>query len=136
MQLAEGYRLVPRPLRLELQELQKIKLPAILHWGMNHFVVLTKASRSRVWIHDPAAGRRQYSYKELSKFFSGVALELVPSDSFVARNEQNSLKFLICGGDCQSYGETLRNFSCCRWSYSVSLYPCLSIHKYLLMMSW
>ena len=40
MQAAGKLHLAPRPLRLELGELPQLRAPCILHWDMNHFVVL------------------------------------------------------------------------------------------------
>lgn len=82
MTMADQLSLSPRALKVELESLDKLKLPAILHWDLNHFVVLTKVSNSGVVIHDPACGRRVISTQELSKHFTGVALELTPSPGF------------------------------------------------------
>lgn len=71
-----------RPLRLELEDLRELKTPCILHWDLNHFVVLTKASKSSVSVLDPAVGERKLSYAEVSQHFTGVALELVPTAEF------------------------------------------------------
>lgn len=71
-----------RPLRLELEDLAKLKTPCILHWDLNHFVVLTKADGRRAAVLDPAFGERRLSYEEVSKHFTGVALELTPSSEF------------------------------------------------------
>ena len=78
MEVGSQLGLVGRPLRLELPHLQSLRVPAILHWDMNHFVVLRQASRSGVVIHDPAFGARRYSNTEVAKHFTGVALELTP----------------------------------------------------------
>lgn len=74
--------LATRPLRLELEELRSVRLPCILHWDMNHFVVLERVGRNVVIIHDPAKGRVRHSYSEVSRRFSGVALEVWPSPDF------------------------------------------------------
>lgn len=71
-----------RPLRLELDDLPKLKTPCILHWNLNHFVVLAKADKSRVTILDPAFGKRTMRYTEVSEHFTGVALELTPTAEF------------------------------------------------------
>lgn len=71
-----------RPLRLELEDLPKLRAPCILHWDLNHFVVLVKAGRRRVTILDPAFGKRRLGYSEISKQFTGVALELEPGNDF------------------------------------------------------
>ncbi len=71
-----------RPVRLELDELGQLPLPCILHWDMNHFVVLKKVGRSTVTILDPAVGERRLALAEVSRHFTGVALELTPNARF------------------------------------------------------
>ncbi|WP_295952886.1 peptidase domain-containing ABC transporter [Rhodoferax sp.] len=73
-----------RALRLELDELAQLQLPCILHWDLNHFVVLTKVGRDHVRILDPAVGERKLPLAEVSKHFTGVALELTLNAQFVA----------------------------------------------------
>ena len=90
--LAEAEGMNCRGLKLEVEHLQRLAAPAVLHWDLNHFVVLVKARRRGVWIHDPAQGRRWYTWAELSKHFTGVALELRPSDRFRARPVARRLK--------------------------------------------
>ncbi|CAN0639159.1 ABC transporter [Burkholderia cepacia] len=82
MLIAYRLGLASRALRLELDELGKLRRPCILHWDMNHFVVLKSVSRGRITIHDPARGRRDVPLAEVSEHFTGVALELMPSPSF------------------------------------------------------
>jgi ATP-binding cassette subfamily B protein RaxB len=79
---AAGMDLACRPLRLELEKIGHLHCPAILHWDMNHFVVLTKVTRTGVMIIDPAAGERAMTIAEISPHFSGVALELTPTPTF------------------------------------------------------
>ncbi|WP_313068540.1 peptidase domain-containing ABC transporter [Atlantibacter hermannii] len=71
-----------RSLRLELTDLNKLRLPCILHWDMTHFVVLHEVGHKKCVIHDPAIGRRVLSLEEVSRSFTGIALELTPDDSF------------------------------------------------------
>ncbi|PTA69920.1 MULTISPECIES: peptidase domain-containing ABC transporter [unclassified Stenotrophomonas] len=66
----------PRALRVELDGLKDLMLPAVLHWDMNHFVVLKEVTRKGVVIHDPACGRVSLGYKEVSDRFTGIALEM------------------------------------------------------------
>ncbi|MGX3020317.1 cysteine peptidase family C39 domain-containing protein [Ursidibacter sp. B-7004-1] len=74
--IASDLKLITRPLSLELDELKLLRLPCILHWDFNHFVVLTKATDRYVVIHDPAFGKKKISLTECSKHFTGVALEV------------------------------------------------------------
>ena len=71
-----------RPLRLDLDELAQLQLPCILHWDLNHFVVLTKVGRRGVTILVPAVGERRLPMAEVSRHFTGVALELTPNADF------------------------------------------------------
>lgn len=48
-----------RPLRLDVDDLVKLKTPCILHWDLNHFVVLPRAGKSKITILDPALGERR-----------------------------------------------------------------------------
>jgi ATP-binding cassette subfamily B protein RaxB len=77
--VATALGLLSRPLRLELEELSELKTPCILHWDLNHFVVLARVTARTVVIHDPAVGVRKLSVDEVSKHFTGVALELTPT---------------------------------------------------------
>ena len=82
-----------RPLRLEIPELRRLRLPAILHWRMNHFVVLISHGRRRYVIHDPATGRRKISLSEFDESFTGVALELTPQRGFRRQTGKSTLSF-------------------------------------------
>nr|WP_314422659.1 peptidase domain-containing ABC transporter [uncultured Erwinia sp.] len=71
-----------RALSLELEEIGELRLPCILHWSLNHFVVLVAVKGHRYVINDPAMGRRVVQKKEMSENFSGIALELWPDSHF------------------------------------------------------
>jgi ATP-binding cassette subfamily B protein RaxB len=71
-----------RPLRLDLEELKQLATPCILHWDLNHFVVLKKVTRKGAVILDPALGERHLTTAEVSRHFTGVALELTPNADF------------------------------------------------------
>ncbi len=59
--------------------MRELRHPAILHWDMNHFVVLEKTEQNGIVVMDPAVGRLPLSWTEASSRFTGVALELTPS---------------------------------------------------------
>jgi ATP-binding cassette, subfamily B, bacterial CvaB/MchF/RaxB len=82
MGLADQLGFSTRPLRVELSALSKVRMPAILHWDVNHFVVLNSVSAKGAVIHDPAIGVRKLPLADLSKHFTGVVLELTPAASF------------------------------------------------------
>lgn len=81
-----------RPLRLELEDLPYLTTPCILHWDMTHFVVLAKATRTGLVLHDPAMGLRKMTYAEASPHFTGVAMELTPTPAFKPRDESRPLR--------------------------------------------
>ncbi len=80
--MAERLGLRSRALRVELEHLGRIALPAILHWNFNHFVVLKSVKKNLIVVHDPAVGERRVSFAEASTSFTGVALELAPTEEF------------------------------------------------------
>ena len=82
IQAADNIGLRSRPLKLELDDVERLTLPAILHWDMDHFVILKKLSKRKAVIHDPAVGIRRYRREELGRHFTGVAVELTPACSF------------------------------------------------------
>jgi len=82
MQVAGRLHLAPRPLRLELEELGQLRAPCILHWDLNHFVVLKSTDARGAVVHDPAFGVRRLTLAQVSKHFTGIALELTPTSEF------------------------------------------------------
>jgi ATP-binding cassette subfamily B protein RaxB len=84
--IANSLGLIGRPLRLGMADLQKLVLPAVLHWEFDHFVVVTKVGRHRILIHDPAAGRRVLDRVEAGAAFTGVAVEFTPAPDFAGES--------------------------------------------------
>jgi len=87
-----------RPLRLELDELDQLARPCILHWDLNHFVVLSKVDRHGIVVLDPARGERRLSIAEASKHFTGVALELSPGPDFAPKPEPPTVSWRQLSG--------------------------------------
>jgi ATP-binding cassette, subfamily B, bacterial CvaB/MchF/RaxB len=88
MQVAAQLSLACRPLRIEVGHLGQLRLPAILHWDMNHFVVLKEFRKNGIMVHDPAAGDKWFAVTEASKHLSGAALELSPTEEFSRIDER------------------------------------------------
>lgn len=91
VRMAEALQLNSRALRAELDELPQLQLPCVLHWDMNHFVVLVSVKGQEVQIHDPARGARRMKLDEFSRHFTGVALELLPATGFTPAAERRSV---------------------------------------------
>jgi len=90
--MADVIGLTCRPIRLDLSNLSNLKTPAILHWDLKHFVVLKKVKRNSLIIHDPARGECSFIFEDVSRHFTGVALELTPTPAFEKRDKIESVK--------------------------------------------
>lgn len=87
MAMAQGMNLQTRPLKLDMQHLHDLKLPCILHWDLNHFVVLKSVKTNHAIIHDPSVGERKLALNKFAQHFTGIAVELTPTDEFQRREE-------------------------------------------------
>ncbi|MBO0131947.1 peptidase domain-containing ABC transporter [Agrobacterium burrii] len=85
--IADDLAFTGRALKVEMDGLGQLKTPCILHWDMSHYVVLSRANRKWIKIHDPASGYRHLTLTEASAHFTGVALELTPAASFQKRQK-------------------------------------------------
>lgn len=88
VQISDDLGLSARVLKLDLGQLAKVKKPAILHWNFNHFVTLAKVTSRGITIHDPAKGRLNLDWNQVSESFTGIVIELVPSSNFERKDER------------------------------------------------
>ncbi|HEX2916143.1 MAG TPA: NHLP family bacteriocin export ABC transporter peptidase/permease/ATPase subunit [Chloroflexia bacterium] len=110
---ARQYGLNARGFKHEPEGLAGLKLPMIIHWNFNHFVVLEGFGRNRVYINNPASGPGSVSYEEFDAAFTGVALVMEPSETFekgglrfnvasvlwkLARGSEKSLLYVVLAG--------------------------------------
>lgn len=103
--IAGGIGMATRAVRCEVDELQDVRTPAILHWGFSHFVVLKRVRRNGLEVFDPARGDRLVSLSEASDYFTGVAMEVTPTPEFKKRRDRPPLKLsslLVFSGDIKS----------------------------------
>lgn len=96
--IAARMNLSSRAVRLEMDELADLRAPCILHWDLDHFVVLVRATRAGIWILDPARGERRLTLAAASHHFTGVALEVMPTDRFVPRVEKRAVSLRSMAG--------------------------------------
>lgn len=94
IQTADQMKLGTRAVRLELEDLGKLKLPCVLHWNLNHFVVLKAVDGQRLTLHDPAHGIRLLSMAEASNSFTGIALEVWPCSDFEKQEAKPQVKLM------------------------------------------
>lgn len=92
LQAARLYGLDARGARCETAGLASLKLPVIIFWEFNHFVVLEGWNRraTRFFLNDPAGGRRTVTAEEFDAGFTGVVLRLEPGASFIRRGPASS----------------------------------------------
>jgi ATP-binding cassette subfamily B protein RaxB len=89
--IADTMKLAARGVKVPLEGLAQLKLPAILHWDMNHFVVLTRVAGNAITVNDPARGRRVLRLAEVSDHYTGVAMEMTPATGFAERDEREKI---------------------------------------------
>ncbi len=92
MKIADRLHFSTRALRLELEELKNLQCPIILHWDLNHFIVLKTVKYRSIVIHDPAKGEQVLTFDEVSKHFTGIGLELIPTKEFKQKNEEKKAR--------------------------------------------
>jgi ATP-binding cassette, subfamily B, bacterial CvaB/MchF/RaxB len=107
IEIAQRLNLGTRALKLDLESLSQLRLPCVLHWNFNHFVVLREVSGRGVTIHDPALGIRKLSFREVSDSFTGVALELWPTGDFKPRQAAPAVKLRALIGPVSGLSRSL-----------------------------
>jgi ATP-binding cassette, subfamily B, bacterial CvaB/MchF/RaxB len=92
MDLSDRIGFSPRAIKVQMEGLSELHIPCILHWGMNHFVVLEKVSGDKALIHNPTGRSGWMAMSEVSEHFTGVALELRPNDRFETGQHHERLR--------------------------------------------
>lgn len=90
--LADKIGLTPRAVKLPLEQLANLHVPCVLHWDMNHYVVLERVRGDKALVHNPDGRSAWIPMSEVSHHFTGVALELRPSDNFETGQQRERLK--------------------------------------------
>lgn len=107
IQISTNLNMVARPVKLGLGNIKQLKIPCILHWDMNHFVILTNVTNTKITIIDPGIGKNILSVAEFSKKFTGIALELWPQENFEKKNEKQNIQIFKSLNKIQGLGKTL-----------------------------
>lgn len=81
---ARNYGFEAKGFNYEPDKLHTLKLPLIIHWNFNHFVVLEGRKGNTFYLNDPASGPRTVSFEEFDSSFTGLALQIVPGPGFKA----------------------------------------------------
>lgn len=97
MSIANQLDLTCRALRLELSEIQNLRTPCILHWDLNHYVILENVKKQKLSIVDPNVGRRTMVLSEANSSFTGIALEFQRALAFSPTKASNPISiFGLC----------------------------------------
>lgn len=83
-----------RVYRMGMESVRTVKVPAILHWNMAHFVVLCGFDKKGAVIADPACGKIHVPYHEFSRAFTGIVLTLTPGDAFQKEKRKAGADFI------------------------------------------
>jgi ATP-binding cassette subfamily B protein len=79
---ARSYGLRVRAVTLQENDFRFVSLPAIVHWGFNHFLIVERWTPRHVDLVDPAMGRRRVTAEEFDNSFTGVVLTFEPGVNF------------------------------------------------------
>lgn len=91
LEVATRLGLRSRAIKVEVEDLTRVRTPAILHWDLNHYVVLRRCGGRWLEIYDPARGVQRLSWSAVGSRFSGIAAELSPTTEFSKREESTRL---------------------------------------------
>lgn len=92
MDVAKQYGFQAEAYKVELDELTDFSYPLIAYWNFNHYVVIKKIYKNKVFLNDPAHGAMVVSMDEFDKAFTGIILQITPTNSMIKINKKNSIK--------------------------------------------
>jgi ATP-binding cassette subfamily B protein RaxB len=93
--VADRLGLSARPLRIEMEDFERLAYPVVAHWDLRHFVVIAGMRRTRRGcvfdVLDPAGGACELPAADVARRFTGVVLEFSPTIAFQPKREPTRL---------------------------------------------
>ena len=91
MKAAREYNMQAKGYAKSIEKLKMMRMPVIIFWNFNHFLVLEGFTKDRVYLSDPAQGRYHVSHEEFDECFTGVVIDLEPTEKFEKANEKQGM---------------------------------------------
>jgi len=88
---AQNYGLKAQGFRYELEQLAEVKVPFIVFWNFNHFLVVEGFSKDQVFLNDPGTGPRTVSLYEFDQSYTGIVLTFEPTPAFKPQGKPPSI---------------------------------------------
>jgi NHLM bacteriocin system ABC transporter peptidase/ATP-binding protein len=107
LKAAKNYGLNAKGLKLSLEKVTTTRLPYIAFWNFNHFLVVEGYSKKRVYLNDPATGKRTVSWEEFDRAYTGVALVMEPGGDFQRGGKKNHIVSALSNRLQNSWGTIL-----------------------------
>jgi ATP-binding cassette, subfamily C, bacterial len=92
---AKAHRLQAKGFKKDIPGLGSLRYPYIVFWNFNHFLVVEGFRKGRVYLNDPASGRRTVLVEEFDESYTGVVLAMEPGPEFQRGGRKLSVAFSL-----------------------------------------
>ncbi|WP_208592027.1 peptidase domain-containing ABC transporter [Gracilibacillus suaedae] len=93
--IASYYDLNTKSYQCPTVQLHKMKLPCLIHFDNNHYVVLNKVTKRKAYIVDPNNGKAKIPLEEFQNRYSGYLIEFTPTKNFKKMKAQGNFRSFV-----------------------------------------